>query len=109
MINIYPDLMIRVDTDDRINNEYLAYIVNSVIGRMYFKYVSKGKNQSMVKISNIEISDFLLPVPPIDRQIEIVNKIKESINMQDLIILEIASYKIKINQLVNSWIEDITY
>lgn len=61
---IFPDLMIRLEFDkSRINSEYLALVFNSIIGRLYFKYVSKGKNQTMVKISSNELHNFLLPIP----------------------------------------------
>lgn len=76
---IYPDLMIKVSLDNNINKKYVAYIINSIIGRTYFKYVSKGKNISMVKISSNEINDFLMPIPKIDLQNKIVMEIDKKI------------------------------
>jgi type I restriction enzyme S subunit len=44
---IFPDLYIRVELDETyIDKQYLSYIFNSFIGRLYFKYVAKGKNQN---------------------------------------------------------------
>ena len=56
---IFPDLFIRLDVDEeKINKKYLVYLFNSIIGRYYFKYSAKGKNQTMVKISSDEINGF---------------------------------------------------
>lgn len=70
---IFPDLYIRVELDETyINNEYLSYIFNSFIGRLYFKYVAKGKNQTMVKVSSTELLNFRLPIPEFEEQTKIV-------------------------------------
>jgi len=82
---IYPDLYIKIELDEfYINKQYLAYLFNSFFGRIYFKHVSKGKNQTMVKISAKELYDFYLPIPTeeihkiqIDNQKEIDKQIEE--------------------------------
>ena len=75
--------MIRIDFDDRVNKEYMAYVFNSIIGRLYFKYVTKGKNQTMVKVSPQELSDFFVPLPDYTEQQRIVDKIKSEIAKQE--------------------------
>lgn len=83
---IYPDLMIKITLNENyINKQYLAYVFNSFIGRIYFKYVSKGKNQTMVKISAKELYDFLIPIPEIKEQEKIVELIKKELDKQELI------------------------
>ena len=82
-ITIFPDLMIRIDFDDRVHKEYMAYVFNSIIGRLYFKYVTKGKNQTMVKVSPQELSDFFVPLPDYTEQQRIVDKIKSEIAKQE--------------------------
>jgi len=79
---IYPDLYIRVYFDDRVNPKYLALIFNSFFGRSYFKYVSKGKNQSMVKISKDELLSYYLPIPSISVQNELVLKVQNIVSIQ---------------------------
>lgn len=71
---IYPDLMIRIKFSKDVDVHYMAYIFNSFIGRLYFKYSTKGKNQTMVKISPYELSEFLVPLPDIEKQKEIVKR-----------------------------------
>lgn len=97
---IFSDLMIRISLNDNINKEYVAYIINSIIGRLYFKYVSKGKNQSMVKISSKEVNDFLLPVPKKDKQEKLVDLIKIEIEKQDNIEHELVSKRIEIENII---------
>jgi type I restriction enzyme S subunit len=80
---IFPDLFIRLEVDEKhILKDYLAYLFNSIIGRFYFKYASKGKNQTMVKISSDELNNFYLPVPPTEIQRKIIDEIKSGFEKQ---------------------------
>ncbi len=98
---IFPDLMIRLEFDKgRINSEYLAFVFNSIIGRLYFKYVSKGKNQTMVKISSKELHNFLLPIPSYKEQCELVMCIREEINYQKEIDLKIQFLRQQIDNII---------
>ncbi|NSL53289.1 restriction endonuclease subunit S [Calidifontibacillus erzurumensis] len=98
---IYPDLYIRVKFNENINPKYIAIIFNSFIGRLYFKYVSKGKNQSMVKISKDELNNFYLPIPSIDQQNEIVNNIEILLAQQNDYLSKIESKYEEIANLFN--------
>ena len=99
-ITIFPDLMIRLTLSDEINKKYLAYVINSFIGRLYFKYVTKGKNQSMVKVSPKELKEFMLPVPSMEEQREIVQIIDTKIEEQRRYEEQIADLRISIEKLV---------
>lgn len=103
---IFPDLMKLVIFNEKyVNKKYMAHVFNSSIGRIYFKYCSKGKNQSMVKISSKELLDFLVPIPKLNIQNKIVEeikielknqeKIKDNINEQFNNILKMVSETIK--------------
>lgn len=71
----------RIDVNENdILKEYLAYLFNSIIGRFYFKYSAKGKNQTMVKISSDELNNFFLPIPPLKFQQKIVVEIKAELD-----------------------------
>ena len=100
---IYPDLYVKIVFDETvINKKYLALLFNSFFGRLYFKYVAKGKNQTMVKISSIELNNFHLPIPSIDKQLEIVAKIKTQIDAQNLIDKQIEEKQNAINRIIES-------
>ncbi len=98
---IFPDLFIRLDIDDnKLNRKYLVYLFNSIIGRYYFKYSSKGKNQTMVKISSDELNGFFLPIPSLDTQYRIADEIKIELDEQEKIKADIVTERNKIDEKV---------
>jgi type I restriction enzyme, S subunit len=98
---IFPDLYIKVDFDETyIDKEYLSFVFNSFIGRLYFKYVAKGKNQTMVKVSSVELLSFRLPIPCLTEQLEIVKAIKKELNKQTKIDRQVLAKQQEINQLI---------
>ncbi len=103
---IFPDLLIRITFDDHaINNNYMAYLFNSIVGRLYFKYSAKGKNQTMVKISSSELTNFYLPIPSLKKQGMIVEEIKIELDKQEEIKLSIDEERNKISELVENAIK----
>lgn len=98
---IFPDLFIKIEVDtERLNKEYLALLFNSIIGRFYFKYSAKGKNQTMVKISSEELNNFYLPVPPIKMQQKIVDEIQVELDTQEEMKQKIESERDKIDKII---------
>ncbi len=98
---IYPDLMIRITFDTtKINRDYLAYVFNSIIGRMYFKYAAKGKQQTMVKVSSNEIKQFVIPIIDTNEQERIVGEIKSRIEQQNSIKAKIEKLRAKIDEII---------
>jgi type I restriction enzyme S subunit len=98
---IFPDLYIKLELDEtRVDKEYLGYLFNSFIGRLYFKYVAKGKNQSMVKVSSSELLNFRLPLPEKKQQSEIVEAIKIQLNKQKAIDRKIEEQKQVIEKII---------
>jgi len=103
---LYPDLYIKIEFDKKkIDKEYLAYLFNSFFGRYYFKYVSKGKNQTMVKISAIELDNFYIPIPDKKKQLEIVKNIKSQIDAQKVIDKQIAEKQAEISDIIEKAIQ----
>lgn len=103
---IFPDLYIRIELDEKnINKEYLSFIFNSFIGRLYFKYVAKGKNQTMVKVSSTELLNFRFPLPSIDQQTIIVKTIKTYLTEQKKIESQIEEMQKRINNIIEDIIE----
>jgi type I restriction enzyme, S subunit len=98
---IYPDLYIRLKINEEvIYKKYLALLFNSFFGRLYFKYVSKGKNQTMVKISSSELLNYYLPIPPMEEQLEIVDKIEKQIDAQNEIAKQIEEKRNQIRIII---------
>ncbi len=104
---IFPDLYIKIQLDEtRIDKKYLALLFNSFFGRLYFKCASKGKNQTMVKISSSELYDFYLPIPDIEIQRQVVKKIQTQIDAQSHIDREIENNMAKINLIIEEAIRN---
>lgn len=98
---IYPDLYIKIDfNDELVDKQYMAFLFNSFIGRIYFKHVAKGKNQTMVKVSSKELLEFYLPLPDLTKQQQIVEKIKFQIDAQKLIDNQIEQKQKEISDLI---------
>ena len=104
---IFPDLYIKIQFDEkRIDKKYLALLFNSFFGRLYFKYASKGKNQTMVKISSSELYDFYLPIPEIEIQRKLVKKVEAQINAQSILDKEIEKNMDEINSIIEEAIQN---
>jgi type I restriction enzyme S subunit len=104
---VFPDLYIKIKFDEiLIDKRYLALLFNSFFGRLYFKYVSKGKNQTMVKISSSELYNFYLPIPKIEIQRKIVERIKIQIDAQSIIDKKIEKKIAKINSIIEESIKN---
>lgn len=100
---IYPDLYIKIELDEsKIDKKYLAFLFNSFIGRIYFKYVAKGKNQTMVKVSSSELLNFRLPIPNKEIQLEIVESIENLLKQQILIDKNIDEKQSEIYEIIDS-------
>ena len=98
---IYPDLLIRVIfNDEYVDAKYLAHVFNSSIGRLYFKYVSKGKNQTMVKISSYELNNFFLPLPKKKNQERIREKIDKKLNTLTKHLDTLDKLRVEIEEIV---------
>jgi type I restriction enzyme S subunit len=86
----------------------MAYIFNSIIGRLYFKYSAKGKNQTMVKISKDELNGFYLPIPSLEQQDEIIKKVKTELEKQEVINQQILDERNKIDKIIEDCIKTNT-
>ena len=95
---IYPDIMIRVCFDDTVKKQYLAYIFNSSIGRLFFKYASKGCNKK--KITPLELGQFRTPLPDYQTQTSIVEKIQAAFSSQNNLRSETERLRIAIEKTI---------
>ena len=75
---IYVSLtLIKLVNNELINNRYILYWLNSPIGVMTSlkNIFGKGASQGNLNVGNVR--NFLLPLPPLNEQIRIVEKIEE--------------------------------
>lgn len=83
---ILSDLVYRLQLqEDQLDGRFLSYFLQSPIGRLQIKTDARGSSSSMVKLSQGHILDWLLLMPSLDEQQQIVvhidSKIKEIDNL----------------------------
>lgn len=106
---IFPDLYIKIEFDEsKVDKKYLAFLFNSFIGRLYFKYVAKGKNQTMVKVSSTELLNFRIPIPTKKQQAAIINAILVKLSKQNEIDRQIEEKQQEINKIIREAISSNT-
>jgi restriction endonuclease S subunit len=69
------DKTLRINVSKFVNKGFLNLSNISPFARDYYSKAASGTSDSMKNISRLEISLMLVPLPPIDEQIEIVKKI----------------------------------
>ncbi|SFD44358.1 restriction endonuclease subunit S [Bacillus sp. UNCCL81] len=74
---IYPDLIMRMRVHPIILLEYIDYVLKAPFSRKYFKESASGTSESMPKINQNTVSNALIPLPPLEEQKRIVEKIEE--------------------------------
>ena len=82
---IYPDLMIKLRLMERINIEYIYYVLSSPFTRQYFKENATGTSDTMKKINQNILSNTIVALPPLIEQQRIVDRIKELFDLVDMI------------------------
>jgi type I restriction enzyme, S subunit len=74
---IYPDLIMRMRIHPIILLEYIDYVLKAPFSRKFFKESASGTSGSMPKINQNTVSNALIPLPPLEEQKRIVEKIEE--------------------------------
>lgn len=81
---IYPDLIMKGRlNEDVVLPEYMVLWVNSHFGKKYIKQNATGTAGNMPKINQKVVKNFLVPIPPIQEQKEIL-RIYRQTNKKDI-------------------------
>jgi len=74
----FPDTMMRLPVDEFVvDKRFLELVLQSKRGRLHMMRTAAGTSNSMKKINRRSLSTFIVPVPSIKTQGEIIEKIKE--------------------------------
>lgn len=85
---ILCDLIYRLSLDEeRTVNRFYCYFLQSDHGRHQIMRDARGTSNTMVKISQEHIRDWLVPVPPMSEQIAIVEYLNSATNQIEAILL----------------------
>lgn len=72
---LFPDIIIRARLNDSVLTEYVRELVETPLGRSFFQVCSRRAVGGMWKIGAKDIRRFPLPLPPMDKQREIVEQL----------------------------------
>ncbi|WP_017303264.1 restriction endonuclease subunit S [Spirulina subsalsa] len=81
---IYPDLMIRLQFDDSVDNRYMQYILGGEKLRRQIQNAATGTSESMVKINSSVVQKLYFSKPKLEEQyrmLKILEKYSESIEI----------------------------
>ena len=96
------DKTLRISISKFVNKEFLNFSNISPYAREYYFNMASGTSESMKNISRLEISSILIPLPPINEQIEIVRKINQLQANCNNLEKEIISSKANSEMLIQS-------
>lgn len=82
---IYPDLMMKVQANDKIISKYLYYVLLTEKTRNYFRNNATGTAGNMPKINQRVVMDTQISLPPLFEQQEIVNRVETLLKLADQI------------------------
>ena len=95
---IYAGYLIKVETTEALNSEYLNYLLNSHYARKWcWEVKTDGVSQSNINAK--KLGAFLIPHPSTEEQFKIVTKVKELFQVADRIESQYQSLKAKIDNL----------
>lgn len=82
---IYPDLMMKVKTNEKMLPEFLLYSLSNEATRSYFRQNATGTAGNMPKINQGTVMNVPILLPSIDEQKEIVKRVKALFEKADKI------------------------
>jgi type I restriction enzyme S subunit len=95
---VFPDLLIRVRADERLDERYLAHFLHSESARRYFKSKARGIAGTMPKISQETIESLRVPVPDRPAQARIVAAIETHFSRLDAAVASLTRAKANVKR-----------
>ena len=83
MTFIYPDLMMKCQANDKVDTQYLHYLLLSEAVRNYFRESATGTSGNMPKINQQIVMSAPVRWPTYDEQLEIVERAQELFTLAD--------------------------
>jgi type I restriction enzyme, S subunit len=80
---IYPDLMMKCQANDKVDTQYLHYLLLSEAVRNYFRESATGTSGNMPKINQQIVMSAPVRWPTYDEQLEIVERAQELFTLAD--------------------------
>lgn len=96
---IYPDIMMKVQINDKVINKYIYYSLSSSFTKKYFRENASGTAGNMPKINQNTVCNTPVNLPPLLEQQEIVCRVESLFKQADAIELQYINLKQKIDNL----------
>lgn len=104
---IYPDLMMKIQVCPPIVNQYIYMALSAPFTREYFRRHASGSQQSMPKINQSIVSGTFVPLPSVDEQIAIVEKVQTLMEKCDQIKVRITQDRENIKRMMRSYLKEV--
>jgi len=82
-IYVYPDLMMKIRISSHMNTDYVYYAMSSFPAREYLRAHASGTSGTMPKINQNTLKTLPIPVPPLEEQHRIVERIDQLMALCD--------------------------
>ncbi len=99
---IYPDLMMKIKIMRPLSVNLIYNFLSSPLIRDYFRSRAKGSQQTMPKINQGVVINASLPIPPIDEQSAIVERVGKLMGMIDKLEKQVSERKEQSEMLMQS-------
>lgn len=101
------DKTLRIRCFDSISDEYLNLYNNGSQAREHYKKVSSGTSDSMQNISRENIKLLIIPLPPLEEQKAIVQKVNALMGLCDALEQEVQQSQEQSEKLMQSVLRDV--
>ena len=99
---IYPDLMMKIKIMRPLSVNLIYNFLSSPLIRDYFRSRAKGSQQTMPKINQGVVINASLPIPPIDEQSAIIERVDKLMGMIDKLEKQVSERKDQFEMLMQS-------
>lgn len=96
---IFPDLLIRIRTNDQVLPSFLELVLRAEKSRRYFRQKAQGSAGTMPKIDQGVIERFEFHFPPVSEQEEISRRVREMLGHADRLDHEVLRANKRANRL----------
>ena len=73
---LFPDIVICIRLQSDILPHYAREVIETPLGRSYFQIISRRAVGGLWKISDEDIRNFPIPLPPLDVQLKIIQQME---------------------------------
>ncbi|QWF70575.1 restriction endonuclease subunit S [Methylomonas paludis] len=101
-IYIYPDLMMKLRVSRELDNDYVCFAMSAAPSRDFLRERASGTSGTMPKINQKILMSLPIPVPPLEEQRRIVEKINKLMKQCNQLEMQIEVANRKRSELLNA-------